>query len=138
MEYRLPTEAEWEYACRAGTTTWFSFGDDESQLTEYAWGFFNTIYCSESYAHTVGQKRPNPWGLRDMHGAVDEWCQDWLGKYPTSDVSDPRGPYSGTDRVLRGGSWRFTFKSCRSASRSGSSSYGHDSYGFRVLRSSSK
>ncbi|HIF26399.1 MAG TPA: formylglycine-generating enzyme family protein, partial [Micavibrio sp.] len=77
---RLPTEAEWEYCCRAGTTTVYSFGDDESQLGEYAWYSENTYKVgAEPYARIVGQKKPNPWGLHDMHGNVDEWCQDWHG-----------------------------------------------------------
>jgi len=76
VEYHLPTEAEWEYACRAGTTTDYSFGDDASQLGQYAWYDKNAWDAGEKYAHRVGQKLPNPWALYDMHGNASEWCQD--------------------------------------------------------------
>jgi len=137
VEYRLPTEAEWEYACRAGTTTMYSFGDDESQLDEYAWYRDNVFRADETYAHIVGQKKPNPWGLFDMHGNVSEWCQDWYAKYPSGDVTDPARPDS--LRVLRGGSWSFYARLCRSAFRVWlSPSSRHINLGFRVLRSSAK
>ncbi|MBN2688225.1 MAG: formylglycine-generating enzyme family protein [Deltaproteobacteria bacterium] len=100
-KYRLPTEAEWEYACRAGNTARFSFGDDDSDLGRYAWYFSN----SSGETHQVAQKEPNAWGLYDMHGNVWEWCQDWYGDYPSGHVTDQSGPSSGSDRVLRGGSW---------------------------------
>jgi len=115
--YRLPTEAEWEYACRAGTTTRFHFGDDESRLGEYAWFDGNAYYKDEKYAHRVAQKLPNPFGLYDMHGNVWEWCSDLYGKYPSTPLRDPRGPSSGSSRVLRGGSWRLVPNDVRCASR---------------------
>jgi formylglycine-generating enzyme required for sulfatase activity len=108
--YRLPAEAEWEWCCRAGTTTAYSFGDDVKQLGKHAWwgGVLGNGNCeSEQYAHCVGQKQANPFGLYDMHGNVWEWCSDWYGeKYDASSPgSDPTGPLSGSFRVLRGGSW---------------------------------
>jgi formylglycine-generating enzyme required for sulfatase activity len=114
-EYRLPTEAEWEYACRAGTTTRFSYGDDPdySQLGEYAWYENN----SSNTTHPVGEKKPNGWGLYDMHGNVFEWCQDWFGNYPGGSVTDPQGAATGSDRVLRGGYWDSDAGICRSAYR---------------------
>jgi formylglycine-generating enzyme required for sulfatase activity len=112
-KYRLPTEAEWEYAARAGSTTRFSFGDDKGRLGDYAWYGGN----SGSQTHPVAQKKPNNWGFYDMHGNVYEWCQDRKGDYLSGSVSDPKGPYSGSRRVLRGGSWRSFARLCRSALR---------------------
>ena len=123
MKYRLPTEAEWEYACRAGTTTAYSFGDDASQLGKYAWYDAN----SSSTTHTVGGKTPNGWGLFDMHGNVWEWCQDWHARYGNVDVSDPTGPASGSGRGLRGGSFDRLPEDGRSAIR------GNVQPGFRYL-----
>jgi formylglycine-generating enzyme required for sulfatase activity len=111
--YRLPTEAEWEYACRAGTTTAYCFGDDPAQLGEYAWYRGN----SNQKTHPVGQKKANAWGLYDMHGNVWQWCLDWYGDYPGSDQVDPQGPAWGPARVVRGGCWGLDPRSCRSAHR---------------------
>ncbi len=107
--YRLPTEAEWEYACRAGTTTPYSFGVHEGfQLQEHAWFVANCYQNKENYAHAVGTRKPNPWGLHDMHGNVWEFCSDWYGAYPFPDdgaVTDPKGPETGNGRILRGGAY---------------------------------
>jgi formylglycine-generating enzyme required for sulfatase activity len=111
--YRLPTEAEWEYACRAGSTTAFSFGDKLHSLDNYAWFSDN----SNEQTHPVGQKKPNAWGLYDMHGNVWEWCCDWYGEYPKDAVSDPSGPSEGVRRVNRGGSWNNGAAYCRSSLR---------------------
>lgn len=113
--YRLPTEAEWEYACRAGTTTNFSFGDDESWLGEHGWFDGN----SDKQTHAVGQKAPNPWGLYDMHGNVLEWCSDWSGDYSKASVTDPHGPPAASARVARGGNCISSAGRCRSAFRYG-------------------
>ncbi len=112
--YRLPTEAEWEYACRARSSAAYSFGDTADQLDQYAWFRENAFELGEEYAHRVGQKLPNAFGLYDMHGNVWEWCQYWHGDYPNGPVSDPKGPASG---LFRGGGWNCFAKSCRSASR---------------------
>jgi formylglycine-generating enzyme required for sulfatase activity len=131
--FRLPTEAEWEYACRAGSKTRFSFGDDpnESNLGEYAW------YCGcleKQQTHPVGVRAPNSWGLYDMHGNVWEWCLDWEGPYPGGSVTDPQGPSEGDYRVLRGGDWASYAFLCRSAYRgNGGPSHLARHCGFRVV-----
>ncbi len=104
---RLPTEAEWEYACRAGSTTAYCFGDDRRRLRDYAWYSENAEDVGEKYPHSVAKKKPNAWGLYDMHGNLWEWCQDWYRKdyYSKSPGADPGGPSIGLTRVLRGGSW---------------------------------
>jgi formylglycine-generating enzyme required for sulfatase activity len=114
--YRLPTEAQWAYAARAGTTTAYSFGEDAKQLGRYAW--YGEDFASGS-AHPVGQKEPNGWGLYDVHGNVWEWVQDWYDEryYANSPPVDPQGPRSGSSRVVRGGSWHQTATSWRSAFR---------------------
>jgi formylglycine-generating enzyme required for sulfatase activity len=135
-EYTLPTEAQWEYACRAGTTTALNSGKNLSdknkcpEMDEVGWYEYN----SDSTTHPVGQKMPNAWGLYDMHGNVFEWCLDWHGSYPSSAVTDPKGSSSGSYRVLRGGSWNFNAYSCRSAYRFDStpSDFNRNYYGFRV------
>ncbi|HUW83277.1 MAG TPA: SUMF1/EgtB/PvdO family nonheme iron enzyme [Phycisphaerae bacterium] len=111
---RLPTEAEWEYACRAGTNTRFSFGESDTDLGDHAWCSSN----SSNQPHPVGQKKPNAWKLYDMHGNVWEWCADWYALYPSAENTDPQGPASGSFRVLRGGSWHDIPYDCRCAARS--------------------
>ena len=131
--YRLPTEAEWEYACRAGTKSAYSFGDDPAALGKYAWFDEN----SKGDAQPVKRKRPNPWGLHDMHGNVWEWCWDWYGPYSNEPSDMPQGPDSGEDRVLRGGSFDYSARNLRSALRHRvrpSNRYWY--YGFRCVRSS--
>ena len=138
-EYRLPTEAQWEYACRAGTTTAFSFGDDVSTFGEYGWFSGNTVDANsgEQYARKFGIKKPNPWGLFDMHGNVWEWCSDGFGT-TLSGGTDPVGPNGGSNRVIRGGNWWSRPDDCRSARRNGSVPSSRNSLlGFRVARSQS-
>ena len=147
-KYRLPTEAEWEYACKAGTGTRWSFGDDENELTNYAWYYDNVFSWEEGgadynglYARPVGMKEANDWGLHDMHGNVWEWVQDWYDEdyYNNKDDEafyDPQGPSSGSDRVIRGGSFfsrfpREFWSTNRESDLPGSSS---SRIGFRLVR----
>jgi formylglycine-generating enzyme required for sulfatase activity len=129
--YRLPTEAEWEYACRAGTRTAYSFGDDASKLGEYAWFEGN----SQGRTHPAGRKLPNPWGLYDTHGNVAEWCSEWYAeKYTEGPVTDPPGSPEGKMRMVRGGSWRFSEQRARSAVRIlCTPQFRNDDLGFRVV-----
>lgn len=132
VEVRLPTEAEWEYACRAGTTTRFCFGDSDNDLSDYAWYLDN----SGEKTRPVGQKKPNAWGLYDMHGNVWEWCQDRYdsGYYREGGKDDPTGPQNGGRRVLRGGSWYDDASFCRAAFRfSGTPTGTCYNFGFRVV-----
>ena len=121
LQLCLPTEAQWEYACRAGTTTPFSFGDNitTDQVNYDGNHPYNDGRKGEYHHQTVEVKSlpPNAWGLYQMHGNVYEWCQDWYGLYPSQSVTDPQGAVSGTNRVLRGGSWIRHGRYCRSAYR---------------------
>ncbi len=136
--YRLPTEAEWEYACRAGTKTPYFFGNDMSKLQNYAW-FDNN---SGKKPRPVGQKQPNPWGLHDMYGNVWEWCNDFyqVDYYQESPEENPKGPKTGDTRVVRGGAWKFSAENCRSGYRYNEDPaysdvcFGYDIYGFRCVR----
>jgi len=178
-KYRLPTEAEWEYACRAGSRTRFCFGNSDSRLYEYAWYMDNSsaktgeknnptfaekimflrrikqktdfirggspnvldykdipIAFSTHMTHMVAGKKPNVWGLYDMHGNVWEWCQDWyVKKYPNRHVTDPKGPQNGQVCVFRGGSWSDCASSLRSTYRNGCIPDGrYFGIGFRIAR----
>ena len=113
FQYRLPTEAEWEFVCRAGTSTRFHFGSGDEQLDEHGWYSGN----SRSQTHAVGEKKPNGWGFHDLHGNVWEWCGDWYGPLAGGRVTDPKGANFGTNRVFRGGSWGVAASRCRSAYR---------------------
>lgn len=129
--YRLPTEAEWEYAARAGTTTNFSFGDSDSLSEDYAWSSKN----AGSRTHEVASKQPNDWGLYDMHGNVSEWCQDWYKNYQGAAVTDPIAAVGDSFRVQRGGSWSYGASSMRSAVRNGFPPADNSLFiGFRLVR----
>lgn len=136
--YRLPTEAEWEYACRAGTKTAYYFGDSPSKLSDHAWFEDN----AGGKPRPVGGKPANPWGLYDMHGNVWQWCNDFyqVDYYQQSPERDPRGPKTGETKVVRGGAWKFSADSCRSGYRYNENPgyadvcFGYDIYGFRCVR----
>jgi len=129
--HRLPTEAEWEYACRAGSSAPYPFGDNASALGEFAWYDKN----SENKTHPVGQKSPNAWGLHDMAGNVWEWCADWYEAefYASSPPADPPGASGAPPRVIRGGSWGGQPVGSRSAYRIGvEPTSRYNSLGFRL------
>jgi formylglycine-generating enzyme required for sulfatase activity len=131
MEFCLPTEAQWEYACRAGSAGDYCYGDGDANLGDYAWFRANSNYTT----HPVGEKKPNAWGLYDMHGNVWEWCADWHDKnyYASSPTRDPAGPATGQDRVARGGSYFFEANYLRSAFRFGGPPVARSvSFGLRV------
>ena len=128
-EFRLPTEAQWEYACRAGSTGDYCFDDGETNVGEYGWHSNN----SGGKTHPVGEKKPNAWGLYDMHGNVWEWCSDAYGPYSSEAVIDPKGANSG-NRVLRGGAWYINPRCLRSASRdNGMPDYRYNGIGLRCV-----
>ena len=127
--YRLPTEAEWEYACRAGTTTAYSFGDEITPKEA------NYSDSKIDKPVAVGSYKPNAFGLYDMHGNVFEWCENWYGDYPAGAVTDPKGPSTGKYRVLRGGAFNISESGARSSLRLYSSPTNRDFYfGFRLAR----
>lgn len=129
--YRLPTEAEWEYCCRAGAASAYSFGDDTDQTGDYAWYYPNSF----NRTHEVAQLKPNAFGLYDLHGNVWEWCQDWYGGYNSQPITDPTGPNSGFYRVAHGGGWADFAQCCRSAVRDfGGPGNRYSNVGFRLVR----
>ncbi|MBC8177922.1 MAG: formylglycine-generating enzyme family protein [Desulfobacteraceae bacterium] len=128
--YRLPTESEWEYACRAGSKLGYCFDSKEHDLQEYAWFDMN----SEPHTHPVGQKTANRWGLFDMHGNVWEWCQDHYRSYPDEPVIDPPAAVGGTGRIRRGGGWKNGPRDLRCANRGRSTPEEEsDAWGFRLV-----
>lgn len=137
--YRLPTEAEWEYACRAGAGTTYFFGNSVSGLADYAWFDKN----AGGRPQAVGQKKPNSWGLYDICGNVWQWCNDFykVDYYPESPKENPRGPKEGDTKVVRGGAWKFSDQNCRCGYRYNENPgyvdvcFGYDIYGFRCVRS---
>jgi formylglycine-generating enzyme required for sulfatase activity len=135
--FRLPTEAEWEYACRAGSTTAFPFGDDPGALSAHAWYKANAMDAGTKHALPVGQRVPNAWGLHDMMGNVYEWCADWYGAdyYERSPAADPVNTEPGVNHVVRGGAWFYLAEKCRSANRVCYPSSGADgrSGGLRIV-----
>jgi formylglycine-generating enzyme required for sulfatase activity len=136
-KYRLPTEAEWEYACRADSTSRFYFGDVKwKEFGNYLWYFDNSYYARKTMStQTVGEKKPNAWGLYDMYGNVWEFCQDWYGPYDAQPAIDPKGPSSGKSRVVRGSSWFSDYADLGSPYRRSIKPDSHDKYqGFRVAR----
>lgn len=136
--YRLPTEAEWEYACRAGASGKLSFGNSPQDLAKFGWSKEN----ADRTTHPVGSKAASPWGLYDMHGNVAEWCNDFYGEtaYQKADAANPQGPAIGEECVLRGGSWSKSADACRSSARASETPrfadacFGSDNYGFRCVR----
>ena len=133
--YQLPTEAQWEYACRAGSKTAYSFGESSRSLGDYAWFKSNSESKTHPFGktHPVGKKKPNAWGLYDIHGNIWEWCSDWYAKDPRGSATDPMGSRTGSYPVLRGGSCFCTAEVCRSANRSWNYPWYRDyGYGFRV------
>jgi formylglycine-generating enzyme required for sulfatase activity len=144
VRFSLPTEAQWEYACRAGTDTKWFWGDDETRIWEYAntsevvvWRFWRwQVVHEDGFAQLapVGRLRPNRFRLYDMAGNVLEWCQDWYGRYAVGEVVDPTGSKDGADRVARSGPWDIGPNDCRSASRYLSPSDCRDTaYGCRLV-----
>lgn len=147
--YRLPTEAEWEYVCRAGTQTRFFYGDDVNyqKVKQYAWNWANSgkkqrffeqepwFYDSNCHTHTVGTRMPNPWGVYDIIGNVWEWCSDWIDDHPGGPVTNPVGPLKGALKVIRGGCWGSGEVDCRSAARLGINPSPGASFrvGFRIV-----
>ncbi len=141
MTFRLPTEAEWEYACRAGASSAFAHGALRFNLPRYAWYYDNAFKKGEMYAHKVGTRRPNKWGLFDMQGNVYEWCNDWFRRnyYNKSSINNPLGPIYGQYKVVRGGDWARTDYFLRIASRRHYSPHHRDSYlGFRLVLETDK